>query len=191
MLTLSGSAFAVSGESSGPHAAEPQVFTGTVAPLRLEADLSERKLRVYHGGELVETYAIAVGEPEHPTPTGEFTTSKVIWNPAWVPPPKAEWAKEKENQAPGDPDNPMKAVKIFFQEPDYYIHGTDATHTLGEAESHGCLRMAPADAERLAQRVQEHGGEPRSEAWYAKVKQQKSDTYTITLPDPVSITIRE
>lgn len=55
----------------------------------------------------------------------------------------------------------MQAAKICFVEPDYYIHGTDAPHTLGEAASHGCLRMAPADVERPARQVQEHGGERR------------------------------
>ncbi len=163
----------------------------SAGPLRLEADLSERKLHVYHGGSRIESYDVAVGEPEHPTPTGDFTISKVVWNPAWVPPPDAEWAEDETRKEPGDPDNPMQAAKIFFVEPDYYIHGTDAAQTLGEAASHGCIRMAPADVERLARQVQEHGGESRSDAWYERVKASDTERRTVRLPDPVAIEIHE
>lgn len=183
---LSGSAFAAGGE-----AVSPARGAEAAAPLRLEADLSDRKLHVYHSGSLVESYDVAVGEPEHPTPTGDFSISKVVWNPAWVPPPNAEWAEDETRKAPGDPDNPMRAAKIFFVEPDYYIHGTDAPHTLGEAASHGCIRMDPDDVERLARRVQDHGGESRSDSWYQTVMSSDTDKRTIHLSNPVSIEIHE
>src|SRR2546430_13620071 len=55
--------------------------------------------------------------------------------------PNAAWAKKYARQEPGAPANPMKVVKIFFKEPDYYIHGTGDINSLGKAESHGCLRI--------------------------------------------------
>lgn len=190
-MLLSGSAFAAAGGTAhgGPLAAAERVQAAS--DLRLEADLSERKLLVHHGGRVVESYDIAVGDPEHPTPQGSFTIEKLIWDPAWVPPPNAEWAQGETRKAPDDPDNPMEAAKIFFKEPDYYVHGTDATHTLGQAESHGCLRMAPDDVERLAELVQEHGGEHRSDAWYERVKRQDSEKHTIHLSDPVPFDVHE
>lgn len=161
------------------------------AATRLEVDISERTLSLYHRGEVVKTYDVAVGEPEHPTPQGDFTISRIIWNPAWVPPPNAKWADDKEKKAPNDSDNPMVGAKLFFEYPDYYIHGTDATHTLGQAESHGCIRMDPADVKDLAAWVQKHGGEDRDDAWFQRVGADDDSKHEVGLPDPVSINIHE
>jgi lipoprotein-anchoring transpeptidase ErfK/SrfK len=161
-----------------------------VAPVRLEVDISERVLYVHHNGEVMNTFPVAVGEPGHPTPTGDFNIDRLIWDPSWVP-PNAEWAEDREKKDPADPDNPMEAAKLFFKYPDYYIHGTDATHTLGEAESHGCVRMRPADVEQLAKFVQEHGGEHRSDAWYERVMSREEPKVEISLSDPVDIDIHQ
>jgi murein L,D-transpeptidase YcbB/YkuD len=156
-------------------------------PLRLSVDVSERTLYLWGGDVEPREYAVAVGTEEHPTPTGSFTIEKIIWNPAWVP-PATEWAEDEERREPGDPENPMQAVKIFFDEPDYYIHGTNAEHTLGEAASHGCLRMAPDDAEELARILMEHGGESRSASWYRQASRDDR-TRTVRLSDPVRFTV--
>src|SRR5687768_4839133 len=91
------------------------------AAIRLEVDLSERQLHVIEGGEVVQTYPVAIGKPSYPTPKGSFNIRRIIWNPRWVP-PDSKWAKNKRARGPGDPANPMGRVKIFFSEPDYYIH---------------------------------------------------------------------
>lgn len=161
-----------------------------LAPTRLEVDLSERELYLYHGGERVNTYPVAIGEPDHPTPTGDFEIDRIVWNPAWVP-PDTEWGRKRERQDPDDPDNPMVGAKLFFRYPDYYIHGTDAEHTLGEAESHGCVRMEPGEAMDLAKWVQEHGGEARSEAWFERVRADDGSKHEVALPDPVPIVIHD
>lgn len=158
-------------------------------PLMLVVDVSDNRLAVVMDGRVVETYPVSVGTEKHPTPQGEFTVSKVIWNPGWVPPPDARWARNKTRKAPDDPDNPMKMAKIFFQEPDYYIHGTDATHRLGEAASHGCIRMRPGDVARVAMQVMEHGGEPRPRSWF-EARIEGNQTHTIPLPDPVPIRVQ-
>lgn len=180
-------ALVVSG--AGAPAGLPEPPAGAAAPTRLVVDLSERTLYLYHDGEVVNTYNVAVGQPEHPTPRGSFRINRVVWNPGWVPPAE-EWAEDEEKMAPDDPDNPMVGAKLFFQYPDYYIHGTHDTHTLGDAASHGCIRMDPADVKRLAQWVQEHGGEPRGSAWFRRVKANDGTSHTVTLADPVRITIR-
>ena len=132
--------------------------------LTLEASLSDRKLTIKRDGETVKTYDVAIGAAAHPTPTGAFNIKKIVWNPAWVPPDE-KWAKGSTAKAPGHPANPMKMVKIFFQEPDYYIHGTGAVESLGEAASHGCLRMDPNDAAEVALMVMENGGVARDLDW--------------------------
>ena len=143
-------------------------------PMRIEVDLSAKMLSIYHDGERLETYRIAVGTDAHPTPTGTFQVRKIIWNPSWVPPPNAEWAEGETRKEPGDPDNPMKTAKIFFDEPDYYIHGSGDTDSIGSEASHGCLRMRPDDVAELARRLMEHGGESRSASWYDDIRSQNS-----------------
>jgi lipoprotein-anchoring transpeptidase ErfK/SrfK len=157
-------------------------------PTRLEVDISERQMYLYHDGRIVNTYAIAVGESDHPTPRGDFAINRIEWNPNWVP-PNTEWGREREKRDPNDPENPMVGAKLFFQYPDYYIHGTDATHTLGEAESHGCIRMDPDEVLDLARWVQEHAGEDRSESWFREARQDDESEHEVTLSDPVSIQI--
>ena len=135
-----------------------------VSALTLEASLSDRKLTLKRDGETIKTYDVAIGAPDHPTPTGQFNIRKMVWNPAWTPPDQ-KWARGSTPKSPGHPANPMKAVKIFFNEPDYYIHGTGAVETLGEAASHGCLRMDPNDAAEVALMVMENGGVTRDWDW--------------------------
>jgi lipoprotein-anchoring transpeptidase ErfK/SrfK len=126
-------------------------------PVRLEVSLSSRQLKVIERGRVVSTYGVAVGKPGHPTPTGSFRTGAIDWNPSWTPPPTG-WARNKRPQPPGAAANPMRGVKIFFRAPDYFIHGTNAPGSIGEAASHGCIRMTEADATNLARRIERAGG---------------------------------
>ena len=131
--------------------------SATDAPIKLEVSLSARELRVIEHGSNVVTYGVAVGRPKHRTPTGTFRTGDIVWNPAWVPPP-TDWAANKTYQPPGAASNPMQAVKIYFQAPYYFIHGTNNPESIGEAASHGCIRMVPDDASALARRIERAGG---------------------------------
>ncbi len=159
-----------------------------VSSLTLEASLSERKLILKRDGEVVKSYDVAIGASEHPTPTGNFNIRKLVWNPAWVP-PDVKWAKGATAKSPGHPANPMKMVKIFFQEPDYYIHGTGAVESLGEAASHGCLRMDPNDAAEVGLMVMENGGVTRDWDWVKNILGVgESRTVTVQQTAPLTIT---
>jgi lipoprotein-anchoring transpeptidase ErfK/SrfK len=125
--------------------------------VRLAVSLSDRNLKVIEDGKVVSTYGIAVGRPSHPTPTGSFRTGDIVWNPGWNPPP-TNWARGREAEPPGSPANPMQGVKIYFRAPYYFIHGTNDPGSIGEAASHGCIRMVPEEAEELAHQIQRAGG---------------------------------
>ena len=125
--------------------------------VRLAVSLSARELKVIEHGDVVATYGIAVGRPSHPTPTGSFRTGEIQWNPSWTPPP-TDWARNKEYQRPGAASNPMQGVKIYFKAPYYFIHGTNDPGSIGEAASHGCIRMTAEDAIALAHRIEDAGG---------------------------------
>ncbi|HEX6071146.1 MAG TPA: L,D-transpeptidase [Longimicrobiaceae bacterium] len=154
--------------SAGPERASALADPAPAAAIQLEVSLSDRQLRVMQEGTLLRSYPVAIGQEKYPTPRGTFSIARIVWNPRWVP-PKAPWAKGKTAKEPGDPDNPMGKVKLFFKEPDYYIHGTQAEESLGQAASHGCVRMANSDVVEVAQLVMEHGGEARPQSWFARI----------------------
>lgn len=165
------------------------VAAPTVAPVTLYADLGAHILTVKRGDEVLKTYLFAAGQEKYPTPRGTFKIRKMIWNPSWRPPPDAEWAKGKIARGPGDPKNPMKVVKIFFQEPDYYIHGTDEVNSLGKDASHGCLRMAPDEVAQLARLIMENGGQPRDESWFWRILRFRREERVIYLNNPILLTV--
>lgn len=160
------------------------VVTG---PLTMAVSTQKKILVVRIGGTEMRRYSVAVGTKSKPTPMGQFTVKHIVWNPSWHPPDE-KWAKGKKPAGPGDPKNPMKIVKIFFQEPDYYIHGTDAEDSLGSAASHGCIRMAQEDVYKLARYLQDHAGAAKSDDWYAQVI-NGSQSQSVMLPRSVPLAI--
>ena len=182
-------------------AAAPVVLLGAAIPtfaakedptnnLRLVADLSDKRLKMYEADTLVWQYPISDGTASYPTPPGEYKIRRLVWNPRWTPPPNAEWAKKYKAQAPGTRANPMKVAKIFFREPDYYIHGTAETGRLGNAASHGCLRMDPEHIAEVARYVMEHGGQPRDENWFWRVMHFRSEEKPVYLKSPIRLTVK-
>ena len=192
MLALAG-VFAASACSSGrasagtyrpePYGSGASYFGEPTTGVHINVSLSERKLYLKNGTQLVQTYPIGIGRDSDPTPVGDYTVQRIVWNPPWNPPDEA-WAADKDPQPPGAPDNPMKVVKIYFHEPDYYIHGTGNLESLGGAVSHGCLRMAPSDAASLARYLMDHGGAARDASWFARV-QSSNVTETVNLSSTV------
>lgn len=162
---------------------------GEAQTARIEVDLSDRQLSLIVGDEVVATYPVAVGKANHETPTGDFSIRRIIWNPSWTP-PDADWARDKKPTPPGDPNNPMGRVKIFFSEPDYYIHGTEAEESLGTAASHGCLRMSNDQVIELARAVMEYGGETRPASWFQRILNRFRDTEEVRLTHPMPMTVR-
>jgi lipoprotein-anchoring transpeptidase ErfK/SrfK len=165
------------------------VEAGARSSFALEVDVSERRLYVKEDGEVVRSFPVAVGRPGNPTPRGSFRVRHMIWNPRWVP-PDADWAREKSAKAPGDPKNPMGRVKIFFREPDYYIHGTREVDSLGQAESRGCIRMRNSDVVALARLVMSKGGTPRDPSWFRRVLNRVTRSQEVYLERSIPFTVR-
>ncbi len=155
----------------------------------LTVDLSDRKLYVMDGDEVMREFPVSIGTSDYPTPQGSFRIRRMIWNPSWTPPASA-WARDDEPQGPGAPGNPMGRVKIFFQEPDYYIHGTGLTGSLGNARSHGCVRMRNIDAVELARMVMVNAGVERDGDWYQKTIAEKTVSREVNLTRPIAIRVR-
>jgi lipoprotein-anchoring transpeptidase ErfK/SrfK len=155
--------------------------------MEIEVDVAARQLHVYRGGQRVESHPVAVGSTEWPTQTGEWTISQVVFNPEWVPPDE-EWARDEERTPPGDPDNPLGRAQLVYDAP-RSIHGTNAPESLGQAVSHGSIRVANDVAVQLARQVMDAGGAQRDETFFRQVEQDRSRRETIDIPNPVPIRV--
>ena len=103
--------------------------------------LSHRTVYVYQGQKLLASYPVAIGRPEFPTPTGEFQVNEMIVNPSWQNP----WTGEVE--APGADGSLGLRWIGFTATPGGVIgfHGTPNLRSIGQAASHGCVRMRNED----------------------------------------------
>lgn len=124
-----------------------ETFLPTVE--RLVLRLSDRRVDYYHGDSLIVSYPVAVGRAGWETPTGEFHVRQKVANPTWQHP-------FTNAIVPPGPDNPLGARWIgFWTDGTNAIgfHGTPDESLIGQAVSHGCVRMRNADIEALFEQV--------------------------------------
>lgn len=132
-------------------AARPNGTTGWVpaagvelrpTPMRIVVRRSTRTLEVYRGANRVFRTIVAVGAPGTETPLGafylmtEFRPTESFYG---------AWAFETSAYSPTLTDWPGGG-KIG-------IHGTNEPQLLGQAVSHGCIRVSNAAAQRLHELV--------------------------------------
>lgn len=102
---------------------------------------------------LLGPYSIAVGAKGYRTPRGVYRINSKAKNPEWLM-PDSEWVAPELRGSiipGGDPRNPLKSRWLGITDPivGVGIHGTADEASLGQAASHGCLRMAVPDVEEL------------------------------------------
>ncbi|HVD25975.1 MAG TPA: L,D-transpeptidase family protein [Gaiellaceae bacterium] len=115
------------------------------------------KLTLFDGPRAVSTFGVATGQPQYPTPLGNYAIATMQRNPWWVPPPNSEWAQGEKPIPPG-PGNPLGTRWMGTTAPLVGIHGTPDAASIGYSASHGCIRMRVPDAEALFNQV--HVGTP-------------------------------
>ncbi len=113
--------------------------------VRLRLNLSDRKVYVYRGETLETSYPVAIGRPGWETPTGEYEVYSQLVNPGWTNP------LDGSVMTPG-PDNPLGDRWIAFWTDgtnEIGFHGTPNRDSVGQAASHGCIRMYNEDVREL------------------------------------------
>lgn len=94
----------------------------------IEIDTSNRTLKLLNDNSLVKQYPVAVGKESTPTPMGHWSiTMKGLWG----------------EQFGGH------FMRLNVPWGIYGIHGTDKPWSVGQAVSHGCVRMYNSDAAEL------------------------------------------
>ena len=137
------------------HSIPPDVTKSQVAaeyPSYLTLDRTSYTLRLWKNLKLAKSYTVAVGQAGLETPAGLYHIQDKQVNPSWHVPNSA-WAGSLAGQViPPGPEDPIKArwMGIFNGAG---IHGTDETWSLGQAVSHGCVRMSIPDVIDLYDQV--------------------------------------
>jgi lipoprotein-anchoring transpeptidase ErfK/SrfK len=117
------------------------VTTLTRVPWELQVSLSARRLTVLHEGHAVRRYAIAIGRSDAPTPTGRFAVTDRLstGNPAG---PYGCCILALSANSP-------HAIQGWTGGNRIAIHSTPETSSIGEAVSHGCVRVTLAEGRWL------------------------------------------
>ena len=121
-------------------------------------NLPELRLYYFKDGAYQRRYALAVGRPSWPTPTGTYKIYEKRKNPIWnVPPSIQEEMDEKGydvlTKVPPGPKNPLGKFWLGTTASGVGIHATNRPWTVGYYVSHGCIRMLPQEIEKLFPQV--------------------------------------
>jgi lipoprotein-anchoring transpeptidase ErfK/SrfK len=122
-------------------------------PTYVSVSRAGRVVRLFKRLRVVRRYRVAVGAAGYDTPAGlHHVLSKQV-NPTWYV-PNRPWAGSLAGQTigPGDPRNPLKARFISLGG-GVGFHGTADLASIGQAASHGCIRMTVPDVVSLYNRV--------------------------------------
>jgi lipoprotein-anchoring transpeptidase ErfK/SrfK len=112
---------------------------------QLKVSLSARKLTVLDHGQVKQRYTVAIGAPDAPTPTGRFavTDRLLTGDPAG---PYGCCILALSAKAPHTIQDWSGGNRIA-------IHSTPETETIGEAVSHGCVRLTLAEGQWLINHI--------------------------------------
>ena len=123
--------------------------TATKPDARLVLDLGDRQVYVYRDQKLVVNYPVAIGQAGWETPSGSFHVLEMQRDPKWQHPITGEIV-------PAGPENPLGKRWIgFLYEGRTHIgfHGTNQEDLIGQAVSHGCVRMRNRDVIALYEQI--------------------------------------
>ncbi|MBW4581903.1 MAG: L,D-transpeptidase [Tildeniella nuda ZEHNDER 1965/U140] len=126
------------------------ISTPSKSSARLTIDLSDRRVLLYREQQLVTSYPIAVGQTGWETPLGSFHILEMQRDPKWQHPITGE-------VIPPGSANPLgKRWISFLHEGRAHIgfHGTNQEELIGQAVSHGCIRMRNRDVVALYDQVE-------------------------------------
>ncbi len=110
---------------------------------RVEVDVATRRLTVFAGDAVVLETAVAVGAPDAPTPTGTFAVIDRLQSP--------DPASPYGPFALGLSAHSDTISEFAGGDGQIGIHGTDDPASIGQAVSHGCVRVPNDVVARLAE----------------------------------------
>ena len=160
---------------------------GDVGYIEIEVSHSAHVFKLYASSlfgkkEMLYECRVGLGNPhEFPTPVGVYFVTHIYdEDPWWIPPTNRDWAagqspskkvyggtmapllkkrpvKTKAKKQTSDPEDKI-AEQVQLNDDGYRFHGTNAPRSIGQNQSHGCVRMLPDDARKVASLIKDHVG---------------------------------
>jgi lipoprotein-anchoring transpeptidase ErfK/SrfK len=121
-------------------AQDPQSASQPVPRRLVLVSVADRQLAVIDGGNVIARFAVAVGAADSPSPVGQFRIVNRVSHPTYYHPGTV---------IPSGKDNPVGTRWVGLNQKGYGIHGTNVPRSIGQAASHGCIRLRNRDMERL------------------------------------------
>lgn len=112
------------------------------------AKLSDFRLHLYEGAELIKSYPIGVGRLGQHVHTGAYSVASKAKDPTWWN-PGAVWSRNMPRYVPPGPNNPLGSRALRLDRDLLAIHGTPDPSSVGTNASRGCMRMYAEDVEEL------------------------------------------
>ena len=111
-------------------------------------------------GALRAHYPVGLGRPDWQTPVGAFEVTELERDPTWDVPKSIQDEMRREGKAviqrmPPCPGNPLGRYWLRLSIGGIGIHGTNAPASVYTFQTHGCVRLHPADVEELFGMVSE------------------------------------
>ena len=126
--------------TSTARAAEVKGTSPAASSILINIDKSAQRMTVFLDGVEKFDWPVSTGRRGYSTPSGTFTPTSM--NEIWY---SKQW------------DNAPMPHAIFYMKDGHAIHGTYEENHLGKAASHGCVRIARANATILYQLVKATG----------------------------------
>jgi lipoprotein-anchoring transpeptidase ErfK/SrfK len=127
-----------------------------LAARTIKVDTQSRELDVMEGDKIIGSFPVTPGSRELPAPIGTWKIVRVTLMP-WF-----RWDREMLNHGkrssnfrniPPGPRNPVGIAWIGLDKKGIGIHGTDNPEMIGHSASHGCIRLANWDVDRVSKEV--------------------------------------
>ena len=136
-------------ESSVKHLSEGIDSKSLSDGIHLVIKLSDRRVYVYQNKQLKVSYPIAIGKAGWETPTGNYKVIDMQPNPVWEHPWTGEVILEGQKNPLGE-----RWISFWTDGRDSIgFHGTPEEELVGQAVSHGCIRMHNRDVVALYAQV--------------------------------------
>jgi len=135
---------------------DPNSEPAVAAKTSVKVDVKTNMLGVFEGDKIIAAYPVTIGSTQTATPIGEWKVRGVANLPTFRYDERMLKRGERSKNfhiLPPGPNSPVGVVWIALNKRGIGIHGTDDPDTIGQAVSHGCIRLANWDVVRLAAKV--------------------------------------
>jgi lipoprotein-anchoring transpeptidase ErfK/SrfK len=111
----------------------------------IDVDLQDRRVSLFDGDEVMLSSEAAIGAPDTPTPTGSFFVTDLVETGD----PDGSYG----DHAIGLSGHSNELTEFAGGDGQIGVHGTNQPSSIGQAVSHGCVRLPNDVVAELVQRV--------------------------------------